>query len=394
MKISIFSKLLVSVIIIIVVCCTSGFATNLTRNNAYLVYTTTFFPIDGDMITGRIPEMKVKGNPVVDKDRLKIAERCLPELENTFHWRLNSFPESHYSFVEHSEIDREKCRYAVIVPIDELKDSIISGFWHDVVTIGGHRLSSNSVILVPANDTSYAKGNFQGTIVQYNDKDLPRAVIAWLTEHKAPVFTPNIPNGVPLSAEKHLLPELSVVETYNGNAAIVPSSEISKSVGLDNKRFIETTLGQVQELLFVLFYSLRQFRMSYELDPNGDKQMRWLGYYYGMITGAKNSLLLELKDIKDKIDTLKKEYMGKETIVNNLISWKKFIEIWAFYFYIGTPKFEAKTIVDLMDTVRAKTTDLGRAISYPPEAIGEKITNLSTTSTTSGSSQGQVKLGN
>ncbi len=128
MKFSSFNKLLINTIIGVTAFCASGFATNLTRENAYLVHATNYFPANGDMIPRSIP--KAEDIQSDDVAIFTIAQHCMPQLRNTLHWCLNSVPYPH-QLEDKREINRGQYRYVVIAPLTEF-NFIASGYWQAV----------------------------------------------------------------------------------------------------------------------------------------------------------------------------------------------------------------------------------------------------------------------
>ncbi len=355
--------------------CTSGFATNLTRENAYLVHATNHFPVNGNMVPGCISKPPT-GIKIDDATAFAIAQRSIPQLRNTLHWCSNSFPYPHQLQLD-QEMNRDQYRYVIIEPWTKF-DFIASGYWQDVVTIGVHTLSNRSAIFVHESDQSVREkiGVFQGEIIPYSGR-VNEVVSAWLESKNAPVFFHTAPCNT-LNLTPYLKPCSMVEERYEGHATVLPSEEISRAMGLDNTLFTSTLLGKLQHNSFDILEYIRDFRMYYELRrvENADSFLQ----IYNAINKKRLIQSSMMRTFEEELAILVNYYSSNHPpqVAENIRIWRDIVMLWVnriFTEQIGITHTQT-SLVALMDSTQTMV-DTNEYRQYVPHQSQPSHTVLS-----------------
>lgn len=156
-------------------------AQNINKETAWLVHVSRLFPQDGTLVAGMLGKLSFgKEGTLPEFEAEDIVRKrtiyYLSCVRNTVHWSVNSMVYPHQFITKNAlgkevsgKIVRDDFSYGILEPMHMFQDKHIVGLWQDVFHLGSHTLSNQSIIFVPAQDTSFEvyKGSFAGTIRRY-----------------------------------------------------------------------------------------------------------------------------------------------------------------------------------------------------------------------------------
>lgn len=226
----------------------------LTKESAWLVHASKFFPKNGTMVAGSLPRVEPTSSSASLSVSLEnyylLASTNFTAWRNTIHWSLNSLAYPHVQKDQGNTyvVDRDTFPYIIIEPMSAFSGKTLCGYWQDVYHIGGHKLSSKAIILVSSLDVSYKKfidKSFKGTIKVYDPAKITvrQAVENLLKEKKAPIL-------YPADADHYHRNGVKQEIVINGKKFI--SMTLSKKLGLDNSIHVQTSCGKLQHLFSVI----------------------------------------------------------------------------------------------------------------------------------------------
>ncbi|MBI2707641.1 MAG: hypothetical protein HYX35_04950 [Proteobacteria bacterium] len=130
------------------------------------------------------------------EERLQLA-KVTPKYRFTLHWSLSGVAEDHDFSTETGEVfklDRASYPFAILEPLKYLLPESYGGHDQDWITVGPHKLSSDSVLLVEVSHVKDA-ASFPGKIVLFNSaaQSLETSVIETLQKLNSFVLKRDIP---------------------------------------------------------------------------------------------------------------------------------------------------------------------------------------------------------
>ena len=264
-------KILASCLIVV----TSAYSMNktvsevpLTKDTAFLVHQTRVFPENGFLVAGSVPNIdRHDGKQICPEwstaESVKHqAQSTLTALRNTIHWSVNSLVYPHYVTVSDKDetkrqvfVDRDMHKYCIIEPLAVFDHVMLQGHWQDVFHLGSHRLSSQAFLLIPLSDLAAREKaeSFGVTVVPY-EGTLRSAVERILLEKGIPIIYPNMEG---LDTSEHALYVTKSSQSACIKDTVYAAEGISKALGLDNARHLETTIGFLHEICLQLTMPIR-----------------------------------------------------------------------------------------------------------------------------------------